>query len=230
MTGKELINAFVDLPFRLYQDDPFWAPPLRSDVHKLISPKHNPFFAEADIENFVALNESKRVVGRISAIIHRDYNERFGIENAFFGLLELEDDIEIARALLNAVEVWARQRGKTAVSGPYSYTSTQDAALLLENLDGKPPTLLQTYNKPYYRHLLEQSGYELAFTFSTFGGVLAANPVTERARLLATRVRTRNKITVRCASQADLKGNLNEIRQLFNRADSSTKCAEYKSR
>ena len=223
VSGKGLAREFVELPFRLYRDDPLWAPPLRSDVLKLISAKHNPFFAEADIENFVALDERGCAIGRISATIHRDYNTRFGPENAFFGLLETENDIEIVRALLSAVESWAKARGKTSVTGPYSYTSTQDAALLLENLDGKAPTLLQTYNPPYYRDLLEQAGYALAFTFSTFGGVIAATPETERVKSLAARVRARNKITVRCATSADLKDNLDEIRRLFNESFSSNR-------
>ena len=55
-TGRALASAFVDLPFRQYLDDPFLARPLRSDVLKPISAKHNPFFAEAIIENFAALN------------------------------------------------------------------------------------------------------------------------------------------------------------------------------
>ena len=223
VTSKALAREFVELPFRLYRDDPLWAPPLRSDVLKLISAKHNPFFAEADIENFVALDERGVAIGRISATIHRDYNVRFGLESAFFGLLETENDIDIMRALLAAVERWAKARGKTSLTGPYSYTSTQDAALLLENLDGKPPTLLQTYNPTYYRTLLEQAGYALAFTFSAFGGVISATPETERVKSLAARVRARNKITVRCATRADLKGNLDEIRRLFNDSFSSNR-------
>ncbi|MCW8237302.1 hypothetical protein, partial [Verminephrobacter eiseniae] len=129
----------------------------------------------AAIEHFVAFNEAGVVVvGRISATIHHDYNSRFGEQHVFFGYFECENSQEVADALVAAVSTWALQRGKTSLIGPYSYTSTQDAALLLENCDGKPPTLLQTYNLPYYRTLLERAGLSLAFTFSTFG--IASRP------------------------------------------------------
>lgn len=221
--GKALASGFVDLPYRLYQGDPLWVPPLRSDVHKLISAKTNPFFAEADIENFVAMDGAGTVVGRVSATIHHAYNDRFGPEHAFFGLFESENDPVIASALLAAVEEWATARGKDVITGPYSYTSTQDAALLIENIDGKPPTLLQTYNPPYYRDLLEACSYGLAFTFSTYGGVVAAIAETERVRSKAARVRARNKITARAATREELAGNLEEIRRLFNDSFSSNR-------
>jgi len=214
--GRALTRAFVDLPYRLYRDDPLWVPPLRGDMHKLISPAKNPFHAEADIEHFIALDDRGTAVGRISATVHHAYNERFGQEHAFFGLLELENDATVAAGLLSAVEAWAQARGKTLVTGPYSYTSTQDAALLIENLDGKPPTLLQTYNPPYYRQLLESAGYRLSFTFSAYGASVADHPETDRSRALAARLRERGGITVRAATRGDLKNHLEEIRCLFN--------------
>jgi GNAT superfamily N-acetyltransferase len=214
--NKKLAQNFVELPFRLYRDDELWVPPLRSDVHKLISPKHNPFFAEADIENFIALDGNGKTVGRISASIHREYNQRFGQEQAFFGLLESEDNAVVTAALFCHVEQWARERGKCQMNGPYSYTSTQDAALLIENIDGRSATVLQTYNPLYYRRLIEQAGYTLATTFSTFGMLTQPTAKTSRMKVLADRARAQQRISVRSASRHDLKNNLDEIRKLFN--------------
>jgi GNAT superfamily N-acetyltransferase len=211
-------RAFVDLPFRLYRDDPLWVPPLRGDMHRLMSPSKNPFFDEAEIEHFLCVDAQGRTVGRISASIHHAYNERYGQDNAFFGLLEMENDPAIARALLEAVETWGRERQRTLISGPYSYTSTQDASLLVENVNGMPPTLLQTYNPLHYRTLLEACGYRVGYTLSTYGGRVDDHPETPRARLLLERVRARHRITARSATRAELKANMEEIRQLFNKS------------
>ncbi|QNM98213.1 N-acetyltransferase [Chitinimonas koreensis] len=216
VTDRRLTDLYIDLPFRLYRHDPLWVPPLRADMRKLMSPKKNPLFAEAAIEHFVALDSAGVAVGRISATIHHDYNRRFGEQHVFFGYFESENRQDVADALLAAVRAWALQRGKTSLIGPYSYTSTQDAALLLENCDGKPPTLLQTYNPPYYRTLLERAGFALDFTFSTFGMDSRPSERTERLRKLGQKLRERHRITVRSATKQDLKQNLEEVRQLFN--------------
>lgn len=218
VTDRRLTDLYIDMPFRLYRDDPLWVPPLRSDMRKMMSPKKNPLFAEAIIEHYVAVDPSGAPLGRVSATIHHEYNRRFGEDRAFFGFFECEPRQEVANALFAAIEKWALAHGKTTLVGPYSYTSTQDAALLLENYDGRPPTLLQTYNPPGYRILLEQAGYSLDFTFSTYGLVGTPNEQTMRLQKLGERLRERHRITVRSATKKELKGNLEEIRQLFNRS------------
>src|SRR3546814_3131352 len=63
-------KAFVDLPWRLYADDPHWVPPLKDEVYSLITPGKNPFFAHAEAQYFLA-RRGGRVVGRVSA--HLDH-------------------------------------------------------------------------------------------------------------------------------------------------------------
>ncbi len=122
------LKQFIELPFRLYANDPLWIAPLRSDMKRMLSPRHNPFFREAEIEHFLAVDAQGQVQGRISVSIHAAYNERFGDEHVFFGLFEVAQDPAVARALFDAVGNWAKVRGKSRLLGPYSYTSTQDAA------------------------------------------------------------------------------------------------------
>ncbi|OHX13487.1 hypothetical protein BI347_08150 [Chromobacterium sphagni] len=216
VTDRRSREWFIDVPFQLYRNDSLWVPPLRSDMRKLISPKHNPFFAEADIQNFVALDADMAPVGRISAIIHHEYNRRFGEDRAFFGFYETSPDPAVSAALFQTVESWSQARGKRTLIGPYSYTSTQDAALLLENLDSQPPCLLQTYNPEYYRQHLESAGFNLAFTFSTYGVDSVKTPRTDKLQNQAAMLRQRHNIQVRNASKAELKQNLDELRRLFN--------------
>lgn len=46
--------AFVDLPFRLYADDPNWVPPLKDEVHGLLTPGKNPWFGHGEAQLFLA--------------------------------------------------------------------------------------------------------------------------------------------------------------------------------
>ena len=60
-------KRFVDLPFRLYQGDPYWRPPLKNEVHGLIGgPASNPWFGHARARFWLAERDGE-VVGRISA-------------------------------------------------------------------------------------------------------------------------------------------------------------------
>ncbi len=61
-------KAFVDLPFRLYSNDPNWVPPLKDEVYGLITPGKNPWFEHGEAELFLA-ERDRKVVGRISAHI-----------------------------------------------------------------------------------------------------------------------------------------------------------------
>lgn len=66
LTDKAARKAFIQLPFRLYADDPSWVPPLKSDVTELLTPGKNPFFEHAKVQPILAICGDK-VVGRICA-------------------------------------------------------------------------------------------------------------------------------------------------------------------
>ena len=42
------IEDFIRFPFKLYQGDLNWVPPLLSERREFLDPKHNPFFDHAD--------------------------------------------------------------------------------------------------------------------------------------------------------------------------------------
>ena len=59
-------KAFVDLAWEVYRDDPAWVPPLKDEVHGLITPGKNPWFEHGRAQLWLAERGGK-VVGRISA-------------------------------------------------------------------------------------------------------------------------------------------------------------------
>ena len=82
--AKRRSKEFVELPYRLYRDDPYWVPPLRIAVKELLDRAKHPYYANAEVEFFLARQDG-RVVGRVAAILDRAHN-RFHEEKAgFFG-------------------------------------------------------------------------------------------------------------------------------------------------
>ena len=61
---KQGLKEFVELPYTLYRDDPYWVPPLRIAVKELLDRRKHPFYAGAEAEFFIARRGS-RVAGRV---------------------------------------------------------------------------------------------------------------------------------------------------------------------
>ena len=154
-------KRFVDLPFRLYANDPNWVPPLKGEALGLITPAKNGWFSHAKAQLFLA-ERGGTVVGRISAHIdtlalEMNPAKGFGPGCGQFGLLDAEDG-DIAKALIATAEGWLRDQGMTRVLGPISMSIWEEPGLLVEGFD-HPPTIMMGHAKPEYRGWIEAAGY-----------------------------------------------------------------------
>ncbi|MET4665507.1 N-acetyltransferase [Sphingomonas sp. PvP056] len=161
ITSKADRKRFVDLPFRLYKDDPNWVPPLKGEALGLITPEKNGWFSHAKAQLFLAERDGK-VVGRVSAHIDTlaltmSPTQGFGPGCGQFGLFDAEDGI-VGRALINAAEGWLRHQGMTRVLGPISMSVWEEPGLLVDGYD-HPPTIMMGHAKPEYRDWIENAGY-----------------------------------------------------------------------
>src|SRR5471030_1414020 len=84
------LRRFIDYPYRRHAADPHWIPPLRLSEAERLSPKHNPFFAHADVALLLAWRDGV-VAGRIAAIDDRLHLEAHGDNVAMFGFFEAAD-------------------------------------------------------------------------------------------------------------------------------------------
>jgi len=154
-------KAFVDLPFRLYADDPNWAPPLKAEVHGLIDPRKNPWFGHADA-GFLLAERDGAVVGRISAQVDRlvlamPEAQGGGPGVGQWGMFEAED-AETASALIAAAEEWLRGRGMIRALGPISLSIWDEPGLLVQGHD-HPPTVMMGHHRPEYEAWIEAADY-----------------------------------------------------------------------
>jgi len=158
--GRRDLEAFVALPYQLYRRDPRWVPPLRRDVRQLLSPTKNPFFEHGEAGYFLARREG-RVVGRIAAIHNRLHNQVHGDRVGFFGFFESVDDAAVAAALVDAAAAWLEPRALDVIRGPVSFSTNDEAGLLVEGFD-TPPAVMMPHNPPYYATLVEAAGFRKA--------------------------------------------------------------------
>ena len=133
VTTKKDRKAFVDLPFRLYADDPNWVPPLKSEALGLITPEKNGWFSHAKAQLFLA-EEKGRVVGRISAHIDTlaltmPAEQGFGPGVGQWGLMDAERQDIFRRACSASAEDWLRDQGMTRALGPISMSIWEEPGL-----------------------------------------------------------------------------------------------------
>ena len=160
-TGKADRKAFVDLPFRLYKDDPNWVPPLKDEMLGLITPGKNPFFEHAEMALFLA-EQGGRVIGRISAQLDHLWqampeDKGGGATTGNWGYLDAQDEATGA-ALIARAEEWLRARGMTRALGPISASIWEEPGLLIAGHD-HPPVVMMGYDDARYAQWVERAGY-----------------------------------------------------------------------
>ncbi len=161
-------KRFVELPYRLYANDPNFVPPLRSEAGALIGGiAGNPWFEHAHNQLWLAVRDGE-VIGRISAQIDNLVLTHIGAGIGHWGLFECIDDQGVADQLIATAENWLRQQGMTRAQGPFSLSIWDEPGLLVEGFD-KPPTVMMGHHLPYYQRLIEACGYTGVKDMHTWG-------------------------------------------------------------
>jgi GNAT superfamily N-acetyltransferase len=213
--NKKTLNEFVELPFAIYKDDPYWAPPLRIAVKELLDRDKHPFYANADAEFFLARRDGQ-VVGRVAAIVDRNHN-RFHEENAgFFGFFECINDIDVARALLSKAREWTFARGATFLRGPVNPSTNYECAMLIDGFDSTPMVMM-TYNPRYYPELMERLGLTKAKDLYAY--LSNANTIDmKKIGRVADKVLKTNGVRVRPINMKDFQKDVERVWEVYGAA------------
>jgi GNAT superfamily N-acetyltransferase len=205
-------KEFIDLPYRLYREDPNWVPPLRMDEKlKLDSTKH-PFWGHAEREIFLARRDG-RVVGRIVSIHDRLWEETHGEKAACWGGFECADDKEAASALFDAAATWARDRGCARLIGPMSPNPSDLVGTQISGFDG-PPVIMMPYNPPYHGGIIEASGNRKWKDLVAW--LLDSPDVPARLEKIMPRIEARGGFTIRPLDMKDYDNEVQRFAELYN--------------
>jgi len=156
-TSREL-NQFVDFPWRIYRDDPYWVPPLKLEVKDTLNPKKHPFYKHGTATKFLAYQEGQ-VVGRILAADDPHYNEQNHTQVGTFGFFESINDPNVSSALFEAAATWLKQKGRHTMMGPLTYSTNYECGVLIDGFD-MPPRIMMPHNPTYYPELIEHWGFQ----------------------------------------------------------------------
>ena len=156
VTTRKEQKAFLEFPLDLYAGNPCFVPPLYMDEKKIFRPDYV-YNDTCDSVCFLAWKDGV-VSGRIQAIIQKAANEKNGEKRARFTRFDVINDFQVSRALFQAAEAWALERGMDTVCGPLGFSDLEREGLLVEGFD-QQATFEENYNAPYYAGHIERLGY-----------------------------------------------------------------------
>ncbi|MCD7972501.1 MAG: hypothetical protein LUG18_07510 [Candidatus Azobacteroides sp.] len=158
VSKRSEIKEFIKFAHRHYKGNPYYVPTLVMEEMETLNPKKNPAFEFCEHVCYMAYKDGV-AVGRIIGIINHRANEVWNQKHARFGWIEFTDDPEVSRALLEAVEKWAKGKGADAIHGPMGFTDLDKEGMLIEGFQ-ELGTMATIYNYEYYPKHLEALGYK----------------------------------------------------------------------
>jgi len=213
---KKGMDQFILFPWKVYQGDPNWVPPLIREMRFILC-DGNPFFHHAEAAYFLVRN-SGRVVGRIAALIDRNHISIHNEQAGFFGFFECLPDIAVAQELLNAAAAWLKDRDIEIMRGPMNPSTNDECGFLLEGFDS-PPMIMMPYTPPYYIEYMERCGLSKARDLYAFILSMKDVAVGNRLERLAKGVMARVPgLAVRPIQMKRFGDELAKVKEIYNAA------------
>ena len=217
---KEVISArdrkdFVNFQFDLYKGHKLWIPPMKNDEIKQLCAETNPAYDFCDAKFWTAWKDGK-CVGRIGAIINKDYNEKIGKKYGRFSRFEVIDDPEVSNALFDIAEDWLQEQGMIAIHGPLGFNNLDNQGLLIEGFEHLP-SIASVMHYPYMQKLIEDRGFVKENDWVEFR--LKIEEVPEKATRLVEIIKKRNNLEViHLKEKSEMKLYLVDVFHLLNKA------------
>ena len=193
ISSKKELKQFVMFPFRLYKNCKHWVPPLISDEMETLDDSKNPVFKNADAKYYIAYKD-KKPVGRIAVIINHLEIDEIGKKKVRFGWLDMIDDIEVTKALLEKVYETGRAHKLEYAEGPVGFSNMEKAGVLTKGFD-ELNTMITWYHYPYYAEHFEKLGYEKQATWVEYR-LSIPKEAFEKVKKFSRIIRERYQLTV----------------------------------
>ncbi|OGW28873.1 MAG: hypothetical protein A2X56_14860 [Nitrospirae bacterium GWC2_57_13] len=217
VSDKQDMGQFIRFPWKVYEGNPHWVPPLLKEMEFMLGDK-NPFFKHAESAYFLA-RENGAVVGRIAAIIDRNHINIHNEQVGFFGFFEcLPVQIAAAEGLLNAASGWLKERAIEVMRGPMNPSVNDECGFLFEGFDS-PPMIMMPYTPPYYLDYMEHCGLAKVKDLYAYISVIKDVPSADRLEKLAASLRKRIPgLVVRPANMRKFQKELSAVKDIYNSA------------
>ena len=202
VNAKSELKTFVRFANRLYKGNKYYVPSMPLDDLTTFDRTKNGAFEFSEAELYLAYKDGK-VVGRVAAIINHKANKTWNVNQVRFGWIDFIDDMEVSKALLDAVAAFGRSHGMTQIVGPLGFTDFDPEGMLVEGFD-RVSTMALIYNHPYYPEHMKKHGFYKETGWVEYR-ITLPEEAPERHVLLAEKVRERYGLKVRKLSKRQIR-------------------------
>lgn len=159
--SKAEIKEFLQLPVRIYSNDPNWCRPLDQDIEEVFDVKKNKFFFHGQCTRWILIRDGE-TIGRVAAFINHKTASKELQPTGGMGFFECINDQAAAFMLFDTCKKWLQQQGMEAMDGPINF-GERDAwwGLLVDGFSPVPYKM--NYNPAYYRNFFEDYGFKNYF-------------------------------------------------------------------
>ena len=214
VSSRKELKRFVKFPFKLFAKCEYWVPPLIQSEIQTLRKDINPAFDYCEAKYWLAYKDGE-IVGRIAGIINQRSIDKWGQRLVRIGWVDFVDDMEVSKALFNAVENWAKERGMEGTHGPLGFTDLDNEGLLIEGFD-KMPTISSIYNYQYYLNHFEKHGYSkvedwIQYLFN------ASQPIPEKVQRINSLILQKYNLKVlKFSSVREILPRAKEVLEVLN--------------
>ena len=218
VNSKALAKKFIQLPVRLYKNEPHWIRPLDKDIEAVFDADKNKTFRHGECVRWVLENNSGEVVGRVAAFINKKTVDKGNDQpTGGMGFFECIEDKDAAFMLFDTCMNWLESKGMEAMDGPVNFGERDKWwGLLVDGYD-IDPNYCCNYNLPYYKDLFEQYGFQDYFQQYTFGRKVR-DPFSPKLMAKAEKVMKEPGYTFRHMELSKIDKYTEDFRIVYNKA------------
>lgn len=201
VSTKRELKAFVKFPLELYKNCPYYVPGLFIDEMATLDPAKNPMSKYAKFRLFLAYRDGK-IVGRVAAIINEIANRNWQHQEVRFGWIDFIDDMEVSKALIDAVSAYGKEMGMTQVTGPLGFTDFDNEGCVVEGF-GEISTYALRFNYEYYGRHFEALSMTKANDWLEYR-IYVPDALPEKVTRIANLISQRYNLSVKKLSKRDV--------------------------
>lgn len=207
-------KIFAEFNTKMYKAIPQAIPKLITDELNIFNPKKNPAYEYCRTKQFLAYRDG-RCVGRIAGIINKAANDKWNTRRIRFSRVDFVDDMEVSKALFQAVEDWGHEEGLSELHGPIGFNDMDQEGMLIEGFD-EESMFITIYNYPYYIKHLESLGFRCDTDWVEYQ-VKIPREANERLNQLSTAVLRKHRLKlIEPKTRKQIKPYITKIFDLYN--------------
>lgn len=212
-------KAFIELPVRLYQGNPYWIRPLDNDIRNVFNKDKNPCFKQGgECMRWLLQDGAGNYVGRVAAFINRKTYQLDKYTVGQMGFFECIDDQQAAFVLFDKCREWLESRGMEAMEGPVNFGERIEWWGLLVDGFKECPVYAMPYTQEYYVKFFEAYGFQDYFKQFTLRTRLVLDSLSKIVIWKADRILKNPDYSVRTYGDIGKQKAIDALLTVYNKA------------